>query len=270
MVYRPLLACCLFLPTLVSGTELKPWFDDVYVPIWRNVYTAQAYNQIDTGDGKTSTHGRNHLLDSSLSIAKADYAAEVELAASQSRIRDFSFESGKITGRIHFQNDIVGDPLSVVAGISLGIPRRHALHDFNLLYHGLFECELHLAIGRETSCKAEWLTRWWAVVTAGIADRGSPWLRAKLAWERNFCETQQLELFIEGYGGFGRHDLSLALPFPGYGGIQYRGVDLGIAYRYFTECYGVFSLGYGFRPYAHNLPMYVQQGLLGWRYDFSL
>jgi hypothetical protein len=261
---------CLLLPSCLVGTELAPWFDPAYLPVWRNEYVFQAYPRIDTAEGKIATQGRNHLLHSSLSLARADeFAVEAELALSQSKIRSFSFESGKLTGRLHLLNDIVGDPVSMMVGISLAAPMRRALYDYNLLYHGLFECELHVSVGKETSCLAEWLTRWWAVAIAGLADRGSPWLRVRTAWERNFCTTR-LELFVEGYGGFGHRDLRLSLPFRGYGSIAYRAIDLGVAFRYFTVCNGVFSLGYSFRPYAHNLPMYVQQALVGWRCDFSL
>lgn len=270
MFLRPLLVS-LCLTGVAYGTQLKPWFDEAYVPVWRTVYAAQWYDRIDTGSGSVAKQGRNHLLGTSLSMAvRDDYAFEIELAASQSEIRNFSLESGKATGRIHLLNDIIGDPVSAVAGMTIVVPQRHALNDYNLLYHGLFECEWHLSIGREISCLADWVTRWWAVGRLGVADRGSPWLSARVAWERNFHNRAALEMFVEGYGGFGSHDLRPWQPFHGYGNIQYRGVDVGLNGRFYSTDYGVFNVGYCLRAYAHNLPLRVQEAIIGWRYDFSL
>lgn len=271
MILRSLLLSLALLPLSVEATQYKPWLDVAYMPIWRNWYTYQFYNRVDTQEGHLHIHGQNHLLDSSLAMAIGDeYDAEAEWAASQSRIRDFSFEGGRITGRIHLSSDIMGDALSLVAGATITGCTNRSLHDFNLLYHGLVEYELHLSFGREITYYDTWLSRWWGVVAIGIADRGSPWMWGKLTWEKNICEQQQFTVYIESGGGFGDHSLSLQRRFDGYGGIAYRFVDLGALYHYVTDCWGTFSLGYGYRPYGCQLPCNVQQATISWRYDFSL
>lgn len=268
---RRALGVLLLLPALLSGTELKPWFDTDYLPVWRNSYAFEDYDRIDTGEGKVAIDGRNHLFDSSMSLTLDDsYAGEFEILASATSSRDFSFESGKFTGRMQLADDVIGDPLSIVAGLSLITPTRQARNDVNLLYHGLFECEVHVSFGREHAPMAHWESRWWSTFIVGLANRGSPWLSARIAWERQFCYNQRLELFVDGFGGCGHHDLVLSRPFMGYGGIAYRGIDLGLVYRYLTPCYGVFSLGYRWRPYARNLPLCVQQGLVQWDYEIKL
>ena len=243
---RWFLSLILMLPFGVTAADLTPWFGrDKMIEI--HPWVAYQYvPTLDTNLGTIHRATNNAFVGTNASICTDNqYALEAGLSLFRTRVTSFTFEQGNITLRYKLLNDIVGDLCSLVVGATVQVPSQRAVRDYNTIYHGKVEVELHAAIGKEYSCGAFYDSRWWGAVALGKADRGRPWLRAFAVWEKNFFNLHQWRLFATGAGGFGRQALSLAAPFNGYSQIAYRLVDIGAGYTFLIdECGKTLSVEY--------------------------
>lgn len=254
-------------PFLCLATQYEPWFDNVLELQVRSGTIFQHYGHIR----KNSTMVRklDNVLTRNLSLAIAplmylNFEAEINLTRTHNH--DFALEDTKFTGRYLIFDDVMGDPYSLTAGLSLTLPTYHFRHDISLFHSGPAEWEAHMALGKEYPCEDRWQTRWWALGGIGIANRGSPWLRADINWERNFCERHQFRLYAKSLWGLGDHTIQIDDSFPGYGSIRHQTIDVGGRYSYllFFPCgYLKFldlsrlEIEYAYRVYAQNAPATV-------------
>lgn len=265
-----LTAGCLW-ATAASATELKPWFGRVFEIEARASCLMQQFSSLDASPHKIKRDEFDAFY--RLSAAAAVWetiAAEIELGALSTKHREFGMEAFRLTGRYRLMNDIVGDPVSLTTGVTLSTifePARRNLATFD---HGGIAAEAHVAVGKEMSCEEFWTSRLWGVGAIGIADVGSPWLRADLHWERSWWERHQLELFALSIWGLGGDNLHCQHHFHGYGSIHYQAVDMGIGYKYRFCNDAQLTFAYAYRVHAKNGPRRVNFFLIEFMYPFGV
>lgn len=254
----------------LDATERRPWFGPDKLPEFRLDYTYQHYSKIDSGGRDFSRHGDDHFINLSASITPGP-PCNIELEALIDHTRKtHGFDCARITGRYLFLDDVIGDPMSLSAGITITRATHTSLHDISSFHHGLMEYEAHVAIGKECSCEGFWSSRIWGFMSLAIADRGSPWMRAYLGYERNCWDWHDYGIFIRSLWGFGKHNIRLTQRFPGYGSISHGSIELGAYYRKFFECFGGYVHGqYVYRLWAHNFPTDTHLLTVGILFPFS-
>lgn len=258
------------LASAVHATDYKPWYGRVLQLETQADVCFQMFDHVDSHHSSGSRKEFDTFIDLGASMALwEDMAAELEVIALQSRNQSFGMDAIRLTGRYRWLNDIVGDPVSLSTGVTVSTIFPAARRNIATFDHGGIACEAHLAIGREVSCMQFWTSRAWGVFGIGVADVGSPWLRANLAWEHNWWDRHRIELFSDSIWGLGGDQMDLPY-FHGYGPIQYQAVDVGARYYYQADYGIVFSLGYGYRIFARNCPQNVNFVLLRLEYPLSL
>lgn len=178
--------------------------------------------------------------------------ADLELNFADTR-SNHGFDSFRMTGGYFWSNDIVADPLSILLGVTYTAASKKGLYDISSFHHGRNELEFFISFGKEATRRSSWSFRGWGVSSFGIADRGSPWIRQQLFWEKNFSETTLFRFYVDGLWGTGRKSLEIK-HFKGYGPIDHRSVEVGSRIsRIF--CDGIEAyFEYGRRVYARNFP----------------
>lgn len=272
---KSLVLLCLLSFTL-NATELRPWLErELEIqPQVTGIY--QTYNHISTPHGNINHHAHDGFLTGSAALTVFDWSAEVEATFADTRRQRPACDNLRLTGRYRWLDDISGDDfISLTTGITITQAFRHSVHDISSFHHGKFEQELHVAIGKEFPYEeypytAFWNSHWWAVAAIGTADVGSPWLRAEAAWEKNWCNEQQLRIFAHVLWGLGHNNIKHTEDFDGYGPIQHQSIDLGVRYSYLFEFGGTLSMEYAHRVHAHNFPANANLLLFNFLYPFSL
>lgn len=253
---HPLLCLCLLFPFFVQGTQLQPWLPRYLELQPKASYLYQAYNSVSTGERHRHRKDRDHFLNLSLSTACAVYGIEVETDLGATRHRKFTFSDLALTGRYQFLDDVIGDPVSVIGGLTIAQVFRLARNDISNFYHGGIQGEAHVSVGKEWQCWNFWRSRLWGVGVFGVADIGSPWLRFDFGWEYNWWDINQIGLYLKSRGGFGGRDLKIH-HFSGYGPVAYRVIDISFEARHHFESGFIVGCGAGYRILAKNCPRCV-------------
>lgn len=265
-----IMTSCLFSLPLI-GTDLKPWYGNLYSIDLEGTCRLQQFQKISTKCGTIKRPEFDAFYDfSALMVVKEDLTAEIEISALDSRQRLFGFDAFRLTGKYFWLSDVTGDPVSLATGITLSKIFSAARRNIATFDHGGIACEAHVAIGKELSCEQFWTSRTWAVLGLGIADVGLPWLRANLVWERNWWEIHQLKIFAKSLWGFGQRDLNLKCSFQGYGSINYQTIDVGFCYGLRLDNDALLSVAYAYRVYGKNCPINANSLQLEIHYPFGL
>lgn len=261
----------LLLPALAIGTELKPWLDRDLEVQARGSALFQFYQNVYTPHKTIHHQARDRFYHVSAAFAAFDYSAEVEMTVADTKFQHLDVDCLRLTLRRLFLDDILGDPLTLTAGLTITQAFRHSIFDISSFHHGHIEAEANISFGKETPCMEFWLTRWWGYAGLGIADNsGSPWLHTFFAWERNWWNMHQFRVFMESLIGFGGRNISSHRHFHGYGKIKHRSLDVGARYTYFFDYGESLSLQYAYRPYAYNFPAHANLVLISFLYPFGL
>lgn len=277
--FKCLCAFCFF-PFFLFATELKPWLDTCFQIQAKGSALLQNYQQIYTPRKTIRHHAFDQFYTLSAEVAIPDcflsdnmnnaMSAEIELTVANTRRQHPNLDNIRLTGRYQFLNDIIGDPVSLTAGLTITQAFKNALFDVSSFHHGLIEAEATLSVGKEIPCEQFWATRCWGFLGCGIGDWGTFWLRGYAACEKNWCDVQQLRIFIESMYGFGQQNIHKPTHFRGYGKIKHRSVDLGFRYSYFFDYGSSLRIEYAFRPYAYNFPTFANLLEISFIYPFGL
>lgn len=258
------------LPLFLHATEVAPWFGEYLEFEARASALYQGFDRVSSGKKSFSYHSDDVFTNFSLSFCPdPDWDVELEVLFADTRHRNYGFDSGKITGRYLILDDIIGDPISMTAGLSLILPIHSALRDIGSFHHGMAEFEAHAAIGQEVPYLTQWALRHYSFLALGIATQGSPWLRVSYNLERNFCNAFSAKVFLESLFGFGRRRI-FKQDFRGYGAIAHRSVDAGVGLTYTFDYWGELSLQYTYRIYARNFPKNVNIAKITYYVPFTL
>jgi hypothetical protein len=254
-----------------SATEYGPWLGNFYEFELRSSLKYQGYAWLASDLHHTKYPSNDFFLNLSLSNAIPDPAisGEFEVTGARTRRQQRDIDQLKLTGRYLWQDDVAGDPYSLVTGLSYTQAFKHSLRDVSSFHHGLYNAELFVSLGQEKADECLWGSRWWGMFAIGIAEQGSPWLRLRLNYDKRWCEKHELGLFLHSLWGLGGKHLHLN-DFHGYGLIKHQSIDLGVRYTYVIEYFGNASLEYSYRVYANNFPAYVHRVLAQVLYTFGL
>jgi hypothetical protein len=259
------------LPFLMHATELKPWYGNSLVLESRSKVLYQQFNKLAT------THDRKYVsndvfLTESLNVYLAQYAAEVEMTLAKTHKQHFNIDCLRLTGRYQFMDTVIDDPYSLVAGLTITQAGKPALYDPASFHHGLVNFEAHLSVGKEIASYHTWLHRYFTVLGVGISSgppKSKPWFRADFGYLHNFCDAQQIELFINTLFGLGRHNLKVH-SFRGYGPVRHQSVDLGVRYTKVLECGAKLIGEYSYRVWAKNFPKNANRVEIAMYYPLGL
>lgn len=256
---------------MLGATLLQPWFPEKATELqFKADYRFQYFNEVASSSGDVSYHARDNFVDVSLFGSAEGYGVEAELIVAGTKKYSTHLDCFKLTGLCELYNDSVGDPYSLMVGVSAIIPTTHALDDISSFHHGHFEMETHLSIGKEEICYDQWQTRYWALIALGCAfDKGSPWARLRLQYENHWNELFTTAVFTQGLWGFGGKSLDVR-SFEGYGAIAHRSIEVGASLCAETECGARLSLEYIYRPYAHDYPQDCSLFTIGLLYPFAI
>ena len=264
---------------LFSVQDLKPWFGNQLELELKTDYSFRFYKNIQMGEGVVRKPSEDHFLDIAIGISPMpDYHFSIDLTTFSTKEQNFALGHVRGVVRKLWMDDVVGDPISLVTGVSLSAPLKASLRDVSVRYHGDVETELYLAFGKEKARGADWASRWWSVLALGQANVGSPWACLDFNFQKHFENRDQwIGFFMNSLTGFGGQDFSLLTPgltagsgsFQGYRSVAHRSVDVGIRHYFHIEVIGKLNLEYGYRVYAKNSPKGVHRGAVTFLYHFS-
>lgn len=269
-MYRAIFSLVL-LPLFVGATEFAPWFGRYGEIELRTTAFFQFYPYIATPIHPNCYSSFDQFCNLSVVSSVDTVSAEAELSFANTRHRSFGFDCVRLTGRYLLMNDIIGDWLSLTAGVTLIGAGYQALRDLSSFHHGTLELETHIAFGKEVSSHCYWVQRWWGFFAYGVANKGKPWLRGDLTWEKNLCDLQQIQVSVHSLWGIGNRNIFDFKHFPGYGPFRHRSVELGFRYTFILKRLdGRFSLEYARRLYAQNFPAAANRVMLRLYFPFGL
>jgi len=248
-----LYASLLLLFATSYATELFPWlpplfeFEGRLTPLFERVDRAQS----PLGNFRAPIN--NASLQLGMDVTPwPNWNAEVELYLTHTHQTNFTYEAALCTLRYAWLDDLAGDDLSLVTGVTLSFPNHTFLHQLSFPYHGPINAEFHATVGKEWSCREDWLFRMWGVGGLGVANRGSPWLYSLIVAEGKTSLCTTVGLAIDALYGLGSHNLLPKLPFKGYASIDHRNIDLSGFFTYYLPHYGTFAFLGWYNLYAHN------------------
>ncbi len=255
-----------------EATEYQPWLGNYLEFEWRNSLLYQGFSFVSTGSDLKKYSTGDFFFCTSLSNAlMPNFSIELEAVGARTKHqRGGQVDHLKAAGRYVWQDDLAGDPFTLTTGLAFSLAFKRSVHDLSSFHHGRGEAEFFLSAGKEWSKGTEWESRVWGMWGVGGAlERGSPWIRFQLAYEKQFLCLHQFQGFMRSLWGLGHHSLPLH-HFHGYGAVQHQSIDLGLRYTYVLEYFGSASLEYSYRIHARNFPAYVHHVLIQILYTFGI
>lgn len=254
----------------VSATEYQPWLGNAYEFEARGETLYQGFATLASDGDHKKYLCNDFFLNFSLinSIPDPSFGIELEVTGALTRKQHGEVDQLKFTGRYVWQDDIMGDPLSMITGASYIQAFEHSLKDLSSFHHGLYNIECFVSVGRESSDETRWGSRWWGMFGLGIAEKGSAWFRLRFDYDKRFNQKHEIGLFIEGLCGLGHKHLEIK-KFEGYGAVKHQSVDAGLRYVYVLDYCGNASLEYCYRLYANNFPAYTHRVVAQFLYPFG-
>lgn len=267
-IQQLLLIFLLFFPVILHGIELKPWYFPNYQLQGKIDYRFQSYQSVDAPHKKGHYSSNDHFVDGSFIFVKDFFSYQLMAEGADTKKRNFDWDHIGLTARYQWLDDNIGDSLSLTTGLTLKRAWREAVNDISSFHHGRNEAFLHVAFGKQNIKGSQWLSRWWGVLGIGTADRWTPWIVANATYEWNFCERHRLSLYVDSLWGCGRRKLHVN-DFGGYGPIDHRSIDIGLSYCYELDYYGLISIDFAHRVYAHNYPDNANLLTISYTYPFG-
>ena len=266
MLKFKILFLLLLISSMCQATDLKPWFGNEYEVELRATVLYQNYDSLAVSrrhrfreycfNRNCFNRSENDVFTTfSATYPFMRYCGEFEGTVAHTHHQNYRWDNFRFTGRCQFLNEIEGDCVSAVVGLTVMEPFSRALHDISSFHHGHIEGEATLSFGKQYGYIEENVHqyRWWNVVGLGSSDVGSPWIREYAAMEYNYHNSHHVRAFVDTLWGTGSENLKVYC-FSGYGNIKHRSVDVGLRYAYESDCFGTLSLQYARRVYAFNFP----------------
>lgn len=241
----------------LHATELSPYFSPVWEPYVRMDYLYQYMDRIESPLGSFNLGNpiNNAGFAAGLTVWP-QWSAELELLLSSNPATDvsFSYQATRLTGRYQFFDEACGDLFSIAGGVTLFTVRSSFLTATSCWFHGNFNSEFHLTIGKECLGRDEWWLRFWAYGGFGVANKGNPWWHNIVELDFRPTSSYTISPMMELVYGTGDNSIHPLEPFPGYAGINHQFVNIGLALRKTGICLGTFSLNGWYNVHARNFP----------------
>lgn len=244
----------IFWTTSLHSLDYAPWYSPVLEFDTYFEYTFQHYRRLDVEPPCESGGATSHFFTLGLDFSPWmpwNTQAEFGLADTTEQ-RSFYAKDFQLMVRYLLLDDVIGDPVSLSAGITFMEFSKAARQDVSVLAHGSIAGEAHLALGKEFAPKEYWLARSWVVGGIGLGDRGAAWLRADAAFETNYCDFWTNSVVVNSLWGLG-HSRLCPEHFEGYGKLRFQLVDLGWKSES-RQFIGTFKWGVLYRVFARNCP----------------
>lgn len=271
MIKKSLFAVFLCLPQLISALPKKPWLGNVYEFFFDAEYTFDYYRRVANGEPGTKHSSNDNQFFAGLGFTPSQYLdMAIEAEVSDTTRQSWNLRSVALQGRYLWLDDIIGDPVSLVTGISIRGVHHSSLKDISCPYSGEANFELNVSVGKEWSCGPYWCFRTYAFGTLGIANRGAPWDRFFATFETNYNDMHQFNIFARGDFGYGHKNRVKVDHFLGYGSIHHQSVDIGVGYARHFLVWGKLTFEYARRVYAHAYPERTNYFTVWYHLPFSI
>ncbi len=235
------------------ATEYSPWFTPPFEFQSRLSYLYENQTQVQTPRGSFKNTCNESSVHFGLGVTPwPNWNVETELFLTHTNDIPFSYEASYLTVRYAWMDDICGDWISLVTGVTLSFPGDRYLRNFCFNYHGNINTELHATIGKEWAYQKDWITRFWALGGWGIANKGSGWVHGLGVWEYKPISCIELGVFSEAEYGLGNNDIIPDEPFRGYASINHQNVDIGGYMNYVIPYWGTLTVIGWYNVYARN------------------
>lgn len=259
------------LPSLALCLDEEPWFGDVYEFRADSGFSYSYFNHVQGAITQPSHASNNYLVFGGMGFTPSeDIDVDLDIELARTPRQNFSFRSGAMQARYRFLDDISGDPVSVVAGFNMRGVGAKSVKDISSPYASYLNFELTAAVGKEHTYQSTWTLRGYGLAAIGLAVHGYPWVRAYGSFEGNYQDTHRGCVFTEGYFGCGGKEHVNVNHFRGWGYVQHDSIDIGVAYKYKFNLWGMLSIAYSCRVFAHNYPEYEQRATIRYDIPFSI
>lgn len=248
--------------------EIRPWFGNIYEFSLFSTYFYSYYSKFDSSLTPFGS-SNDHLLYFDLEFPLSKFSFDTDLQFINTPRESFCFSSTALQGRYLLADDVIGDFLSVVVGSNVRFTANKSLHDISVPYHGPVAFEGTIALGKELSQRELWILRSWLFGAVGIANKGSPWVRALFSIEGNVQEIFKVGIYLIGYHGYGRKTVVDIENFNGYGSIRDKSIDLAVRVGRTLGTFGTLSFEYMHRFYAKRCPEDVNSFAISYFLPFS-
>jgi hypothetical protein len=266
---------CVFsyiLPVPSYSLRKEPWFGNAHEFEFYTDYIYSHFRKVNHGVHQLHHPWNVQQLFLGFDVATmGNFQGEVQLEFADSPKMRWGLRSSALQLRYLLLDQLMqGDPLNLAVGANLRIAQFRSLKDASSPYHGHVNGELNFSIGREWSNGPYWTLHPFAYLGVGQANKGYPWINPIFAFQQNFQDRHQYQVFLNGYFGFGGHKEVNIDHFRGYAKIQHRSIDIGGGYRYLFDIWGSITVQYAYRLWAKSFPENVNLFLIRYEIPFSL
>ncbi len=268
-IFPILLGWLIVFPATNWTTDLKPWFRNDSEVVLRTKLLYQNYDSIATPHHSFKQSDKGAFWSLSAEYPFRRYCGEFEATTAYTfKQKGGRWDNFRFTGRFAWLNEMYGDSLSLVTGLTFTQPFSRALHDISSFHHGHFEGELHLSLGQQYGFQDidDYRFRWWSIFSAGQADEGNNFYKVDLAGEYKY-HNSHFRGFMHTLMGAGNVNLTRKRikHFAGYGCIKHRSIDLGFRYELLMGQWGTLAIQFARRVFAYNFPENANLLLLEYR-----
>jgi hypothetical protein len=257
-------------PTLAFTLEVEPWGGNVYQFHFLSQYSYSRFTKVNHAvDPLTHPFHANTLYFDLEFAPSSSWDLDMDVRFSESSKEKFSFRTTAIQARYIILDDIVGDMISLMTGLHLRYVSPQSLRDISDPYHGAFEGEVSLSLGREWASNEDYFIRVFGFGCFGQSISGAPWFREIFGLEGKIHHEHKVALFLEALQGFGGHHEIDINHFHGYGQIHERFVDATFRYGYQFGVYGTLRLEYSRRFFARICPSQTNTFTVAYLLPFS-
>ena len=278
MGWRQLILFCCSLCTVVFGFEEKPWLGNQWEFFIDGSYSFSRFKTVANSTTHLQHPSNDNLFVIDLGFVPVDgWEAALEAEFAQTPRQSLGRRSVAAMVRMRLLDDIIGDFMSLTVGGSIRQTAFVSLRDISCPSSARWEVELHSAIGKEWSSGEAWTSRVYGIGSIGQGSRGSPWTKAKIAYDLNRPHSSSWstswshswEFYSQGYWGFGRkHEVNID-HFKNWGSYDHSSIDLGIAYLQRLREWGHLRFDLFHRVYAKTYPRGVSGIAVTYHLPFS-
>ena len=265
--------CLVLLSSSLQAFEKRPWMGDFLQFEFVPSFTYRRYPSVNRAIHPTHYSSNDRFTNLDLKVAllpSCDLELDVEFA--DTRKQSLGAQSAGMQLRYRWWDDIPGgDAVTWTSGVNIRWVSTRSLQDVSCPYHYTWNFEVVNALGKEFMPSGNFFLRPYVFVGVGQAILGSPWIRGVAALEMSYKDRHTVQLFSDGYFGFGSQRYVSIDTFYGYAKIFHQSIDAGALYTYkISDVWGKVFLGYSYRVLAKAFPSHANTFVVGYNFPFSL